>query len=198
MEVFDTIRKRVEEFLSQPGKHQAPRRSIRAFLVTVARNKLNDEFREYYKDRIEISAEEAERLEREGQYVIHSTPRGTTEERCYLLRFVQAVWQNAEDEEFLNPEVLAKLIADDIAVHSAVYEALPHIIKAANLTGPQYEFLIRVIQNRESAQSVLREWKAAGKKVPSNQTRYKEEILKKLRTVIVKDREFRSLFGDRR
>ena len=186
----------VAYFLNDPERRQfdLENYSVKECMARFATRKMYTELEEiYHRKLVEISANKAEELKSKGKPVIES--RG----RFYTPRNDAITLIGNDGEEYLHPEV-ADIIIEDIVCgaieESAIDEYLPYIIKQAKFSIEKEEFLRRVIRNGEPAAAVFNEWKAKGKKVPSNSTRYKHEILARIQEVIINDRKLNELWGD--
>ena len=198
MTCFQSLRKSINEHFRLPEEERKAKFkvkgncSVKTYMTICAGNAVLSEFRTFFKDFIEITPDDAERRQDNGELVFE------TKGRFYISRNLPDTVQDSEGKIIENPEkakALAKSFVENciqqiLDAHDRqvfIREILAAMIQNGSLSKDEIELLARSFGFRgkpEKIADIEKDWIAQGKIRKGEIYNFKNRILKKLENAI--------------
>jgi|GEM_PF-4503498 len=200
---FESIRGAVNQHFSVPENLRIPflskGKTVQDYMLICVTNKVRTELGKYYHDRLtEITCEEADRLEKDGENVYRKNGR------AYVGKFLPLEIPDEDGLPYGNAEVMEKITLDrshcaDEILHSRdvrrlTQEVIAYMHQNGLLDQREQEFISRCFGFRggpEKLADIERDWKNCGKNIKGeNLYNLRRSILKKIQNVIQENPEW--------
>ena len=198
MKCFSSLRESINEHFRLPEEERKAKFkvkgkcSVKTYMTICAGNAVLSEFRKFYKDLIQITPDEAERREKNGESVFESKGK------FYIPRNVPDTIEDSDGNSYDNPEkvkTLAESFVDNcvqqiLDAHDRqvfIREVLASMIQNGSLAKDELELLSRSFGFRgkpEKITDIEQDWIAQGKIRNGEIYNLKNRILKKLQDAV--------------